>query len=672
MNKSALAILVLLVVAVSFTKAQNSKYQVPSSLQFADLTLKLTDNLRREIQADVDALTRHPKYLNIKLDRVKLYFPLIERILKEENVPDDFKYLVIQESALIPDAVSTSNAVGFWQFKKESAQEVGLRIDSHLDERMNIVSSTAGAAKYLKSNNFYFDNWLYALLGYYAGRGGAQKLVDKRYFGKKQMELGKSTHWYIKKYLAHKVAFQNAMAHYPDPDYYYYEFKGGANKSLREIAGEFNVDEEQVFSINKWLKKREIPVDKTYTVLIPMQGKQPTMIAKKSDPAPTEKPPVRKYDFDKEDQFPVIDDYDGIASALVKINGKQGVLASAGDDIINLSRLGGLTQDQFREYNDLAAGDKIKAGSTYYFQKKRNKAKTHYHIVLPGETLWSISQKYGLKLKKLKQKNRFAIDESVNLKPGRVLWLRFIRPRHIAVEYSEIPPHLVPKQQKPANIEAKEEQAPSPKIEKPIKTTIIKENKTLIANAHSASNRKEETMNHEAETNPDTNIYPENEEISSFKHSDNNISKQQSTSPAHAPEHVKVEGSMKIGESKTKKEASQSNYHLVKPGETLYAISKAYDVNLTDLMVWNNLNLEDGLKIDQKLWLEAPDRQIQPQLDANSNQVNKKSYIYHKVEAGETLYKVARQYEVTIKQIMEWNNKENFELKVGETLLIKN
>ena len=62
------------------------------------------------------------KYLLLILDRVSIYFPIIEKILKEENIPDDFKYLSIQESSLISDAESSSNAVGFWQFKSETAK----------------------------------------------------------------------------------------------------------------------------------------------------------------------------------------------------------------------------------------------------------------------------------------------------------------------------------------------------------------------------------------------------------------------------------------------------------------------------------------------------------------------------------------------------------------------
>jgi membrane-bound lytic murein transglycosylase D len=101
--------------------------QVPSSMRFADIKLQLSEDAKKSIQKKVDSLTKSEKYFQILLDRANLFLPIVERILKEENLPLDFKYLVIQESALVADAVSTANAVGFWQFKEPAAREVGLK-----------------------------------------------------------------------------------------------------------------------------------------------------------------------------------------------------------------------------------------------------------------------------------------------------------------------------------------------------------------------------------------------------------------------------------------------------------------------------------------------------------------------------------------------------------------
>jgi membrane-bound lytic murein transglycosylase D len=81
---------------------------VPSKMNVAGISLTIKDDAKKEIQKDVDALWQSPKHFFIKVERARTYFPLIEQVFREEGVPDDIKYLVIQESALIADAVSTS------------------------------------------------------------------------------------------------------------------------------------------------------------------------------------------------------------------------------------------------------------------------------------------------------------------------------------------------------------------------------------------------------------------------------------------------------------------------------------------------------------------------------------------------------------------------------------
>jgi membrane-bound lytic murein transglycosylase D len=99
---------------------------VPDVIEFAGIKLVIDAAAKQEIQADVDALHRSKTYFDRRIETVDLYFPIIEKIFKEQNIPKDFKYLAIQESGLQPDAVSVSNAVGFWQFKAATAREVGV------------------------------------------------------------------------------------------------------------------------------------------------------------------------------------------------------------------------------------------------------------------------------------------------------------------------------------------------------------------------------------------------------------------------------------------------------------------------------------------------------------------------------------------------------------------
>jgi len=67
--------------------------EVPHKMRFADMTLTIRDDARREIQKDVDALTKSPKYFGVKVERARTYFPFIEKVFADERLPDDFKYL---------------------------------------------------------------------------------------------------------------------------------------------------------------------------------------------------------------------------------------------------------------------------------------------------------------------------------------------------------------------------------------------------------------------------------------------------------------------------------------------------------------------------------------------------------------------------------------------------
>lgn len=117
-------------------------YRVPRTVTFGGVQVSLDEEARQTVQKDVNMLVSSRRALDIKLDRMVQYLPIVEGILVEEDVPADFKYLVVQESSLMPDAVSTSNAVGFWQFKKETAGDFGLRVDTDVDERKSIHAST--------------------------------------------------------------------------------------------------------------------------------------------------------------------------------------------------------------------------------------------------------------------------------------------------------------------------------------------------------------------------------------------------------------------------------------------------------------------------------------------------------------------------------------------------
>jgi len=100
------------------------------------------------------------------------YFPIIEPILAQYGVPDDFKYLCVAESAMRSMARSSSGALGLWQFLPPAALQYGLVVNNEIDERMHTEKATVAACKYLLDAKQKLGSWTNAAAGYNIGMTG--------------------------------------------------------------------------------------------------------------------------------------------------------------------------------------------------------------------------------------------------------------------------------------------------------------------------------------------------------------------------------------------------------------------------------------------------------------------------------------------------------------------
>ncbi|KZS38611.1 murein transglycosylase [Aquimarina aggregata] len=181
--------------------------------------------------------------------RANKYFPIIEPILKEEGVPDDFKYLAVIESSLT-QAVSPARATGFWQILKGTAKEYGLEVNQNVDERYHIEKSTRVACKYLKSAKKKFGSWTLAAAAYNAGRAGVNRQLERQnavsYY---DLLLGEETGRYVFRIVAVKEILSN-------PKKYGFNF---TNEDLYKHIPTFKVlVEEQITDFNEFAKKHNI------------------------------------------------------------------------------------------------------------------------------------------------------------------------------------------------------------------------------------------------------------------------------------------------------------------------------------------------------------------------------------------------------------------------------
>ena len=415
---------------------------VPNKIKFIDMQLYITAAAKEEIQKKVTSLTRSPKHYREILDRINLYMPIIEKILKEEGVPEGLKYLAIQESYLIADEISESNAVGFWQFKRESALEVGVRMDRYIDERMHLVASTRAFARFIKKHHHYFKNWLYAALAFHLGRGGVKKLIEanKWYIDAKKATIDHQTHWYIYHFIAHQLVFKDAIGKELHPQLCLYEYHDCQGKSIHELSQQFNVPLPMIKAYNKWLKPTKVPEDATCPILIPLTHYQYTQADHLRVNRVLDKYKINYNAYwDSAQKFPSIKllKNQPTDAKLMEINGILGIVAEVNDNLVSLARKGNIPFNQFLDFNDIDKNHRVEPGQIYYLAPKHSKAAVHYHITRPHETWWSVSQKYGIRQASLLSKNRVKKIES--LKTGRVLWLRFIRPANVPIAYLNKP-----------------------------------------------------------------------------------------------------------------------------------------------------------------------------------------------------------------------------------------
>ena len=154
--------------------------KIPQSLDFSGERVPLDQpDIRERLDRELLVNTYWQSNMMLLIKRANKYFPIITSILKEEGVPDDFKYLAVIESAL-QNTRSPKGAKGIWQIMPGTAREYGLEVNDNVDERYHIEKSTRVACAYLKKAKERFGSWTLAAASYNRGMYGTDQLLKKQ------------------------------------------------------------------------------------------------------------------------------------------------------------------------------------------------------------------------------------------------------------------------------------------------------------------------------------------------------------------------------------------------------------------------------------------------------------------------------------------------------------
>ncbi|PSK92746.1 lytic transglycosylase domain-containing protein [Taibaiella chishuiensis] len=206
-------------------------------------------------------------------------FPAIEKQLKENGLPDDFKYLCVAESSL-QNPTSPAGAVGYWQFMRETGTRYGLEITDEIDERYHLEKSTNAACRYLKDAYGKFGNWTAAAASYNCGMGGFSNQSTFQMAGNYyDLLLPEETNRYVFRILALKQLISNAPKYgfvVPESDGYQPVPTRSMTitQSVANLA-QFAIDQGTTYKmlkiLNPWLRDRKLTVKegKSYTIQLP-------------------------------------------------------------------------------------------------------------------------------------------------------------------------------------------------------------------------------------------------------------------------------------------------------------------------------------------------------------------------------------------------------------------
>ncbi len=307
--------------------------------------IPMTSN--RLVNQTISYLQDEPdKHVDRWLRRVRVYGPMIDHILAEEDVPRELKYLAMAESGLNPEARSWAGAVGMWQFMASTGRRYDLSVNAWVDERRDPEKATRAAARHLRDLYEEFDDWHLAMAAFNCGAGCVRRALRRTDASNPDYwdaydYLPRETRGYVPMFIAAARIMESPEAYGfepadPAPAFSYdYVAVHGSMLSLGTIADLVGTERSVLRSLNPELRRGRIPPSKDrYHLRIPL-GSYPRFVWNYAELPDHQKQPATTYRVRSGDTLSEIADRFGTSiSVLQRLNGLSNTLIRQGDRLV--------------------------------------------------------------------------------------------------------------------------------------------------------------------------------------------------------------------------------------------------------------------------------------------------------------------------------------------------
>lgn len=264
----------------------------PEEVTFAGEKISLLEpDLRERFDREIHVNANWHSNTILMIKRAHRWMPTISEVLKENNIPDDFKYIVAIESNFEENARSYRNAVGFWQLLEGTAEQYGLEVNGEVDERRDPIEATKAACKYLHDAYEKFGSWTSVAASYNVGMRGLERRLEEQkvdsYF---DVLLNDETARYMFRVLAAKAILEDPSAYgfnvpvaerysHPEFDTVYVD---ETITDLVDFAHENGITYKTLKRYNPWLRRERLTVKhNTYNILISKDPAEQMLSARK-------------------------------------------------------------------------------------------------------------------------------------------------------------------------------------------------------------------------------------------------------------------------------------------------------------------------------------------------------------------------------------------------------